>query len=86
MRGPPPGTLPHGRERRPDTIAPWDTRFHQGPSWVRCDGPCGRRYKAEVGVFRDRRMRVSDPTLRVRMWGTGEADGTWHCGLCLLKS
>ena len=31
-------------------------------------------------------MRDSDPVFRSRMWGTGEAEGTWNCGLCLLKS
>ena len=31
-------------------------------------------------------MRVTDPIFRPRMWSAGDADGTWHCGLCLLKS
>ena len=86
MRGPPPGTLPRGRERCPDAIPEWDTRYQPEPTWIRCDGPCGQRLQAHVGVFRDRRMRVTDPMLRVRMWNMGDAEGTWHCGLCLLKS
>ena len=31
-------------------------------------------------------MRISDPGFRVHMWGLGDADGTWHCGLCVLRS
>ena len=31
-------------------------------------------------------MRDSGPAFRSRMWGTGDAEGTWNCGLCLLKS
>ena len=31
-------------------------------------------------------MRDAAPTFRSRMWGTGAVDGTWHCGMCLLRS
>ena len=80
----PPAPLPHGKERQPDWIEPWDTRFSEGErAAIKCDGPCRKKRSADSGAFRDARMRQATICMRPVMWGTGAASGIWHCGLCL---
>ena len=83
----PPPPLPCGKERRPDSIEPWDTRLSEGEQAViRCDGPCRKKRNACDGAFRDARMRAATIGMRPITRGTGAASAAWHCGLCLLRS